>query len=72
MVILDIMMPELDGWGFLAEWNKRPDEQRAPVVVISAVSNERRAIESGAQGFLAKPFDLDALEAALASVLQVS
>ena len=62
----DAMMPEMDGWAFLSQWQTRPAEQRAPVLVIWAVHNKRRAIESGAQGFLAKPFDLDALEAALA------
>jgi CheY-like chemotaxis protein len=62
-------MPIMVGWEFLAAWRERLVEQRAPVLVISAQQNERRATASGAQGFLAKPFDLDDLEAALAGVL---
>lgn len=68
-VILDAMMPVMNGWEFLAQWRSRCAQRRAPVLVVSAVGNLRTALDSGAQGYLSKPFDLDTLEAALASVL---
>src|SRR4051812_32841937 len=84
-VLLDIMMPVLDGAGFLAEVRERgPEWARAslpsmatdglpPVIVTSAGSDgARRAREMGARTFLAKPFDLGSLEAKLAEVIRSS
>ncbi|MFN0067682.1 MAG: response regulator, partial [Limisphaerales bacterium] len=36
LILLDLLMPELDGFGFLDELRRRPPERRAPVVVITA------------------------------------
>ncbi len=68
-IILDAMMPRMTGWEFLALWRTRPTADRAPVLVISAVWDKQSAFKSGAQAFLAKPFDIEMLEATLASVL---
>ena len=68
-VILDATMPVMDGWEFLARWQARPAEQRAPVLVVSALATSNVALRRGAQGFLSKPFDLDTLETALDLVL---
>ena len=58
-VILDITMPIMDGWEFLAQWRTRPAKRRAPVLVVSVVANQRTAIEAGAQAYLSKPFDVE-------------
>jgi CheY-like chemotaxis protein len=68
-IILDAMMPRMDGWEFLALWRTRPVADRAPVIVVSATSNWQTARNSGAQAYLSKPFDLDTLESTLVSVL---
>jgi CheY-like chemotaxis protein len=68
-VILDAVMPVMDGWQFLKEWRTRPPEQRAPVLVVSSVFHWRRAFDLGAQAYLSKPFDVETLETTLASVL---
>ena len=68
-VVIDVMMPVLDGWEFLANWSRRPIEERAPVLVVSAVGGWQAAVELGARDFLAKPFDLDALLGKLAKLL---
>ena len=68
-IILDAMMPVMDGWEFLKRWRIRPANQRSPVLLVSAVGNWQMALDAGAQGYLSKPFDLDSLEAALARVL---
>jgi CheY-like chemotaxis protein len=65
LVLLDMRMPVLDGWGFAREF--RTSGKRAPIVVMTAAENARRwAEEIGADGYLAKPFELDALIAAVA------
>jgi len=68
-VILDVTMPVMDGWVFLARWRARPAEHRAPVLVISSARDRRTALDRGAQAYLSKPFDLETLETTLAGVL---
>ena len=60
LVLLDMRMPVLDGWGFTREF--RASGKRCPIVVMTAAENARRwAEEIGAEGYLAKPFEIDAL-----------
>jgi DNA-binding response OmpR family regulator len=68
-VILDVMMPVMDGWEFLEQWRSRPADHRAPVLVVSAGRDWTTALDLGATGYLSKPFDLLTLETTLASVL---
>jgi len=64
LVLLDMRMPVLDGWGFAREF--RAAGKRAPIVVMTAAENARRwAEEIGAEGYLAKPFEIEALIAAV-------
>jgi two-component system, chemotaxis family, chemotaxis protein CheY len=57
LVLLDMRMPVLDGWGFVQAMRERG--LRMPFVVLTAAQDARRwAQEVGASGFLAKPFDL--------------
>lgn len=65
LILLDMLMPRLDGWGFAAAYQERPGPH-APVVVMSAAADAaRRASEIHAQGVLPKPFGLDDLCAAI-------
>ena len=60
LIILDVMMPVLDGWGVLDALKGREDRPR--VIVLSAKSGTRdkaRAYEAGADGYVTKPFDPD-------------
>jgi two-component system chemotaxis response regulator CheY len=60
LVLLDMRMPVLDGWGFARRF--RAAGKRAPIVVMTAAENARRwAEEIGADGYIAKPFEIDAL-----------
>lgn len=57
LVLLDMRMPQLDGWGFARELRERGQE--LPIVVMTAARDARRwAEEIGARGYLAKPFEL--------------
>ena len=62
VVLLDIMMPVMDGWGVLRALSDRDTAPR--VVVVSGKSSDRdivRALTSGALDYVTKPFDPDDL-----------
>jgi CheY-like chemotaxis protein len=66
VILLDMMMPVLDGWGFLPERRKDPRLALIPVIVISATPGiERRAEAAGATTVLRKPFNPDVLLSAV-------
>jgi excisionase family DNA binding protein len=60
LVLLDVMMPEVDGWEMLRRMQDRHGVGSIPVVMFSGKVDERaadEAAERGAQGFIGKPFD---------------
>jgi excisionase family DNA binding protein len=60
LVLLDVMMPEVDGWEMLRRVQERHGVGAIPVVMFSGKVDEDVAAEAtarGAQGFLGKPFD---------------
>jgi two-component system alkaline phosphatase synthesis response regulator PhoP len=68
VMLLDIMMPVMDGWSVLEEVRGLPAEDRPRVVVVSARSSLRdrnKAAELGADAFVPKPFNVDDLLAVL-------
>jgi two-component system cell cycle response regulator len=62
IVLLDIMMPGRDGWEVCREMKQHPEHGRAVrVVMVTALHDwvdKRQAIQSGADDFIEKPFDL--------------
>jgi CheY-like chemotaxis protein len=75
VVLLDIMMPVMDGWAFLEELQELPVSERPRVIVVSARSSLRdraKAAELGADAFVAKPFNVDDLLVVLHDVEQAS
>ena len=59
LIFLDMRMPGMNGWEFAREFRARHG-RAAPIVVVTAAENARaRAEEIGADGWLAKPFELD-------------
>jgi CheY-like chemotaxis protein len=64
LMLLDIMMPVMDGWSVLQEIRDLPEGERPRVVVVSARATLRdraKAAELGAVAFVAKPFNVDDL-----------
>jgi CheY-like chemotaxis protein len=56
LILLDLNMPILDGWGFLAERDSVPQLAKVPVMVMSASRGiDREAKEAGATAVLQKP-----------------
>ena len=62
VVLLDLMMPRLDGLGFLHEFRRRHGLDVCPVIIMSAVSTAvEHAEAAGVTGAVVKPFDLEDL-----------
>ena len=74
VVVLDLMMPSIDGYGVLAALRGSASTEGVPVLILSAkaqLDERRRALESGGDAFLAKPFapqELDELIRELATI----
>jgi DNA-binding response OmpR family regulator len=64
LILLDMRMPGMNGWEFARAFRAR-HRRAAPIVVVTAAEDARaRAEEIAADGWLAKPFDLEAVVAA--------
>jgi len=62
LILLDLFMPEMNGWSFRAEQVNRPELASIPVVVVSADDEAaRRALLPGVVAALSKPVDFDRL-----------
>ena len=75
IIVLDLNLPGLDGYGVLSHLRSRASTASVPVVVLTAKGdedNEVRVFEMGADDFLSKPFRAKALSARLQAVLQRS
>ena len=73
MILLDIMMPGMDGFEVLAKLKEDPELRDIPVVVISAMTDIEsiaKGIGLGAEDYLPKPFDPVLLKARLQAGLE--
>ena len=73
LMLLDVMMPELDGRQVLEAWFQDPQLKNIPVVMISAsdeTATIARCIELGADDYLPKPFDPVILQARVGASLE--
>jgi CheY-like chemotaxis protein len=61
VIILDLMMPLMNGWDFLQVRQHDPVLAPIPIVVVSAARGHATAAALGVQERLAKPIDLDSL-----------
>jgi len=62
LILLDLMMPVMDGWEFRNRQRKDPELRAIPVIILSADGNVRqKAASLGATDYLQKPIDFDSL-----------
>jgi signal transduction histidine kinase len=75
LIVTDVMMPSLDGFGLLGELRADPQLRSIPVIVLSARAGEEARIEgirAGADDYLVKPFSARELVARVAARLELS
>jgi class 3 adenylate cyclase/CheY-like chemotaxis protein len=73
LVLLDILMPEMDGYEVCRRIREDPATAFLPVVMITASGDQekRRALETGADDFVTKPFDQTELLARVRSLVRI-
>lgn len=60
LILLDILMPQVDGFEVCRRLRKIPETQNIPIVMLTAIKSPeslQKAKEAGAQDYLAKPFE---------------
>jgi PAS domain S-box-containing protein len=66
VILLDVVMPGMDGWAVLTALKADPELADIPVVLLTGMADDRReAIRRGAADYIMKPIDLDCLTAVL-------
>ncbi|HZZ83315.1 MAG TPA: response regulator [Anaeromyxobacteraceae bacterium] len=68
LILLDLMMPVMDGPTFARELRASYSGQGIPIIVISADGNPGRAVSVNARRYLAKPFDIEVLLSHVAEI----
>ncbi|URI06091.1 response regulator [Aquincola tertiaricarbonis] len=67
-IVLDVILPGMDGWDVLSQLKEEAATQRIPVVIVSVTDEPRRGFALGASQVLVKPVERDDLLAALSSM----
>ena len=73
LILLDVMMPNMDGWDTLKAIRKREETEHTPVIMITAVSEDQKIVSGlkiGADDYIVKPFVLPNLLARIEAVLR--
>lgn len=70
IVLLDVMMPKVDGWGVLEEIRKTSHTPVIMVTVKDSTEDKVRGLSSGVDDYITKPFDLREVEARIDAVMR--
>ena len=73
IVLMDMMMPEMDGYSLIPHIKEIPQKEKIPIVAVTAqamTGDKEKCLAAGADDYLAKPIDIDKLLALLKTYLQ--
>ncbi|HWW37973.1 MULTISPECIES: response regulator [Pedobacter] len=73
VVLMDMMMPGMDGYQAMAKMQQIPDLKDIPVIAVTAqamVGDRERCLEAGAKGYVSKPINVDSLTQLLSQHLK--
>lgn len=73
LILLDLMMPEMDGYEVCAQLKKNALTKNIPVIILTAkdaVRDKVKGLDIGADDYVTKPFNLNELKARIKSVLR--
>lgn len=73
LILLDVMMPNMDGWDTLKAIRKNKDTEYIPVIMLTAVSEDQKVVSGlkiGADDYVVKPFVLPNLLARIEAILR--
>jgi DNA-binding response OmpR family regulator len=73
LIVLDLMLPKKDGYAVCVELKNDPSYAHIPILMLTARTQEReveRGIQSGADGYMMKPFDGNQLAERVAELLE--
>jgi CheY-like chemotaxis protein len=65
LIVLDVMMPDQDGWSLLGQLREHPQTGHIPIIVSTILPQEELAFDLGAAGFIRKPVNQTMLLSAL-------
>ena len=71
LILLDILLPDLDGLSVCEILRRQPSTKKIPIIFMSALSSEvtKRTVAMQAEDFFTKPLDLDRLQRRIADLL---
>ena len=74
LVLLDVMLPDADGFDVLAKMNQHPMLGKIPVIMVTGTATREAVLKGllgGANGYITKPFEIDVLVKAVRTVLGI-
>lgn len=74
VVLMDIMMPDMDGYEAISTLRAMPWNSRLPIIAVTAkamVGDREKCLEAGADNYISKPIDVDELLVQLQQYLSV-
>jgi two-component system cell cycle response regulator DivK len=73
VILVDINMPEMDGFEVMARLRAMPQTASVPIIALTALvmkGDRERTLEAGCSGYIEKPIDVDLLPEQVAAVLR--